>query len=160
MSLESVKQFFKQYNRDEEIIILNDSSATVALAAQHLHIAEGQVAKTLGFNVKGEYILIVVEGTARIDNKKYRHTFKAKAKMMTPEELMEYTSHPVGGVCPFGLITSIPVYLDVTLKKHDDVYPAAGNMNAAIKISVNDLEQYTQGEWVDVCKDEETDAAA
>lgn len=152
MSYDSVKEFFKQYDRDQDIIVLQESSATVALAAQALNITEGQVAKTLGFKIKDQYALIVTEGNARIDNHKYKAFFNAKAKMMSGEELLNITSHPIGGVCPFGLKEPLSIYLDVSLKQHEWVYPAAGAPNAAIKISVNDLAQYTGGLWINVCK--------
>ncbi len=153
VSLESVRAFFKARHREHEIIVLDHSSATVADAARSLHIPEGQVAKTLGFNIKGSYALIVVEGDARISNRKYKDFFKAKAKMMTPDELLSETSHPVGGVCPFGLSTELPVYLDISLKKYETVFPAAGAINAAIEIQVNELEDLVDGEWVDVCEE-------
>lgn len=150
MSLESVKSFFKTSNRSETIIELSQSSATVDLAAKALGIQPEQVAKTLGFKQKEKFILIVMEGDARIDNHKYKSTFQVKAKMMTPEECLTMTSHPVGGVCPFGLPQPLEIFLDVSLQKHSYVYPAAGSANTAVKIAVNELQTLVNGNWVDV----------
>lgn len=158
MSLESVEAYFTKLGRQSELIYLNQSSATVAQAAEALGISQKEVAKTLGINIKGDYVLIVVKGDARLDNKKFKATFHTKAKMMDEQELLTYTSHPIGGVCPFGLKQPLPIYLDESLKQCEWVYPAAGSTNTAIKLRVTDLAELTQGTWVDVCRDSSGEA--
>jgi len=112
-----------------------------------------QIGKTLSFNFDEEPILIVVAGKAKIDNKKYKNHFSKKAKMLNKEEALEHTGHAIGGVCPFGLKKPIKVYLDVSLKKHGEVIPAAGDRYSSIRLTIEELETYSNSkEWVDVCK--------
>ena len=154
MSLLSVKEQLKKYNMDNRIITFNTSSATVAKAAAALGIEEARIAKTLAFKLKDKYILIVVKGDSKIDNAKYRHTFGEKAHMLSPEEVEIITGHPVGGVCPFGVKKGIEIYLDISLKQFETVYPACGATNNAIKISIPELVEITNYKaWVDVCKE-------
>ncbi len=156
MSLEKVQEYFKQYGMDDRIIVLDESSATVDLAAHALHTEPAQIAKTLSFMVGEQPILIVMEGTARIDNHKYKQFFHKKAKMMSPEELEKYVGHKAGGVCPFGIPEGTDVYLDVSLKKFKTVFPACGSGNSAIELSIDELEKYSNfKEWVDVTKEPE-----
>lgn len=156
MSLESAQKYFEQYGMKEKILILDESSATVELAAQALHTEPAQIAKTLSFMVDTQPILILMEGTARIDNHKYKEKFHKKAKMMTREELMEYVGHEPGGVCPFGIKDGVNVYLDESLKKFETVFPAAGSGNSAIELTIPELEKYSNYiEWIDVTKEPE-----
>lgn len=158
MGIAEAEAFFKQKGVKHDIIFFDESSATVALAAKALGIEEKYIAKTLAFDVKGQGIVIVVCGTARIDNKKFKQAFNTKAKMMSYEETLERTSHPVGGVCPFGVPKEISIYLDESLRAFEFVYPAAGGTHTAVKISVNELAELTGGTWIDVCKEENTAA--
>lgn len=156
MSLQSVKDFFSALQLDLEIIELSVSTATVALAAEAHAVEPGQIAKTLAFKLNdGRSVLVVAKGDARIDNKKFKDTF-GKGKMLALDEVASITGHPVGGVCPFGLATPLPVYLDVSLKIYDVVIPAAGSINSAVRISPEKMADITQAEWVDVCQSLET----
>lgn len=151
MSLNSVKNYFKQYNMDTHIVEFPVSSATVELAAQAIGCKEQEIAKTMSFHVEDEVIVIVMAGNARIDNKKYKSFFHKKAKMLHGEEVESLTGHPIGGVCPFGLKEGIKVYLDESLERFDHVYPACGSPNSAIKLTIPELEKYAHQEsWIDV----------
>jgi len=153
VSIEKVKEYFKQYGIQDKIIELELSSATVELAAKALNCEPMRIAKTLSFKVDNETILIVTAGDARIDNKKFKEKFLTKAKMLTPQEVKELVGHEVGGVCPFGINNGIKVYLDNTLKRFDTVFPACGNSNSAIELTICELEKYSNCiEWIDVCK--------
>ena len=155
MSYERVKQYFDEHNIPNEIILLNESSATVELAAKALGREPGEIAKSLALKLKdGRIIILVVCGTARIDNRRYKDTFQYKAQMLTYEETLLATGHPVGGVCPFALPEGIDVYLDESLKRYDEVYPAAGTGNSAVKFSIRELERATKGTWVHVTQDD------
>ncbi len=152
MSVETVRQFFAEYAPDVTIEELETSTATVELAAEAHGVTPGQIAKTLAFRVGEKPLLIVASGNARIDNRKIRDTFGSKAKMLDAETVMELTSHPVGGVCPFGLATDLPVYCDESLHAFDEVLPAAGSPNSAVRLSPKRLAELVNAEWVDVCK--------
>ena len=152
MSLESVKKQFNEENLGLEVMELEESTATVDLAAKAIGVEPGQIAKTMAFGLKDKNILIVSKGDAKIDNKKYKECFSTKAKMLNIDEVLEITGHPVGGVCPFGLKNPLKIYLDVSLRQYDYVYPAAGSPHAAVKITLDKLEEVTSGEWIDVCK--------
>ena len=134
-----------------EIMIMPESTATVDLAAAALGVEPDRIAKTLAFSLGEGCTVIVVSGKARIDNKKYKATFAAKAKMLSFEDTLAATGHAVGGVCPFGLPQGVRICLDASLKDHTEVYPAAGESNACIRLSLQELEDLTGGEWVDVC---------
>jgi len=156
MSLESVKKDLKKYNKDKDIIILEDTSATVELAALALNTSPSSIAKTLAFKKENGAMVIVMAGDARIDNAKFKQEFHYKAKMLSPDETYSYTSHKIGGVCPFGLNDGVEVYLDESLKSHDIIYPACGSSNSAIKLTIEELEEYSNYlKWVDVCKNSE-----
>ncbi len=151
MSYERVKQYFNEHNIPNEILLLDESSATVELAAKALGREPGEIAKSLALKLKdGTVILLVVCGTARIDNRKYKDTFHCKAQMLSYDETLEATGHPVGGVCPFALPEGVRVYLDESLKRYDVVFPAAGTGNSAVKFTIPELERATGGTWVDV----------
>ena len=152
MSLESVRQFFSDRAPDIEIIELNQSTATVPLAAAAHNVAPGQIAKTLSLKVKDAVILVVARGDARLDNKKLKSTFGAKARMLSTDEVVTWTGHPVGGVCPFGLENPLAVYCDVSLKDYDEVLPAAGATHSAVRLSPQRLAELTDAEWIDVCQ--------
>jgi len=151
MSYERVKKFFYEHNIPNEIILLEESSATVELAAKALGREPGEIAKSLALRLKdGRTIILVVCGTARIDNRKYKDTFQCKAQMLSFEDTLEATGHPVGGVCPFALPEEIEIYLDESLKRYSAVYPAAGTGNSAVRFTISELAQDTNGTWVDV----------
>lgn len=151
MSLESVREFFRDQNLDIPIIELGVSTATVALAAEAHGVEPGRIAKTLSFRLGDDrVILVVARGDARIENKKFKQAF-GKGKMLPPDEVAELTGHPVGGVCPFGLAQALPVYLDQRLQDFDEVLPAAGSTHTAVRISPMQLASVTNGQWVDVC---------
>lgn len=154
MSLEKAKKYLEEKGYVDHIIELEDSSATVELAAQALGVEPGMIAKTLSFLIGDTPILILTEGTARIDNHKYKDTFHAKAKMIPFDDVEAYIGHAPGGVCPFGIKEGIPVYLDESLRKFDIVYPAAGNDHSAVKLTIAELESVSVAKkWVDVCKE-------
>ena len=149
MSVESVRNYFKTKNMDVNIRFFEDTS-TVDKAAQSLGVTPGEIAKSLVFKVKDGYIMVLVAGDKKIDNRKFKDTFSCKAKMPNPDEVMEVTGHPVGGVCPFGVKNPIDTYLDDSLKAYDIVYPAAGEINAAVKLTVKEIVELTGGKWVDI----------
>ena len=153
MASEAVKQFFDQYGMADRVREFDVSSATVELAAQALGCEPCRIAKTLSFLVDGRAILIVAAGDAKIDNPKYKAQFGTKAKMLSPDEVVELVGHAVGGVCPFGIKEGVAVYLDESLKRFETVFPACGSGNSAIKLSIGELERYSgYTAWVDVCK--------
>ncbi|WP_428527048.1 YbaK/EbsC family protein [Roseibium sp.] len=152
MSLESVRAHLAEAAPDLEVLVTEDSSATVDLAAAAHDVEPGQIAKTLSFRVKDEVFLLVARGDARLDNKKAKAAFGGKAKMLGAEDVVALTSHPVGGVCPFGLPSPLKVYCDVSLKAYDIVIPAAGATNAAVRIAPDRMAEITGAEWVDVCQ--------
>lgn len=152
MSLQSVRQFFADHAPDINIIELNQSTATVALAAAAHNVEAGQIAKILSLKVKNEIILIVAKGDARLDNKKLKETFGAKARMLSSDEVVNWTGHPVGGVCPFGLENPLAVYCDISLRQYHEVLPAAGAIHSAVRISPERMADLTQAKWVDVCQ--------
>lgn len=153
MAVEDVRRFFLDRGYKDPVIEMDESSATVELAAKAVGVEPGRIAKTLSFKLKDRNILIVTKGDARVDNQKFKKCFHTKAKMLDAEEVLEVTGHPVGGVCPFGLKGSIDVYLDVSLQKYGNVYPAAGSGNTALKISPEDMKELVNAEWVDVCRE-------
>lgn len=153
MAIDRVREYFKQYNREEDILEFDVSSATVELAAQALNCQEELIAKTLSFLVGDQPILIVTAGNMKIDNSKYKHYFHKKAKMIPFDSIEGIIGHSAGGVCPFGINDGIDVYLDISLKQYEYVYPACGSSNSAIKLNIQELEEYSRyKEWIDVCK--------
>ena len=153
MSIERVKEYFKNYGMEDKILEFPVSSATVELAAQALNCEPCRIAKTLSFSVNESPILIVTAGDAKIDNKKYKTFFGTKAKMLSHDEVTEKIGHAVGGVCPFAVNDGVKVYLDVSLKRFPTVFPACGSSNSAIELSPQQLEKYADyKEWIDVCK--------
>ncbi len=153
MSIEKVRAYFAPLGREDDILEFPVSSATVELAAQAVGVIPARIAKTLSFLVEDRCILIVAAGDARIDNSKYKHLFHAKAKMPTQEQVAALTGHAVGGVCPFANPDGVDTYLDVSLKRFDTVFPAAGRSNSAIELTCDELAQYSNAvDWIDVCK--------
>ncbi len=153
MSIDRVKAYFRELGVEDKVQELEESSATVELAAQALNVEPGRIAKTLSFMVNEQPILIVAAGDVKIDNAKYKRFFGAKAKMLTPDEAVALIGHAVGGVCPFAVNEGVTVYLDESLKKFVTVFPACGSSNSAIELTMEELEKYSLcKEWVDVCK--------
>src|SRR5512144_3015502 len=152
MSLDSVRKFFADKAPDISVIESGISSATVPLAAEAYGVEPGRIAKTLSLRVGERVVLIVAAGTSRMDNKKVKTLFGGKPKMLGLEEVAEITGHEVGGVCPFGLKTPLPVYCDVSLKVFDIVVPAAGSTHSAVRITPERMAELTDAEWVDVCE--------
>ncbi len=152
MSLESVKAFFADRAPEIEVIELPTSTATVALAAEVHGVEPGQIAKTLSISAKDRIVLIVTRGDARIDNRKFKDRFGTKPRMLDADAVLAETSHPVGGVCPFGLPGALPVYCDISLKSFTEVVPAAGATNSAVRIAPERLAELTAAEWSDVCQ--------
>lgn len=156
MSLAKVQEVLQGTELAEQIIVLEQSSATVALAAEALHTQPDQIAKTLAVFVEEKPVLIVVSGEAKLDNRKFKDFFHTKAKMIPFEEVEQYVGHAPGGVCPFAVSEGVKIYLDVSLQKYEVVYPAAGSGNSAVRTTLPQLEQYTGYlEWIDVCKESE-----
>lgn len=153
MSLESVRAFFAEKAPDIAIIELPTSTATVALAAEAHGVEPGRIAKTLSLRVGERSVLVVARGDARLDNRKLKEALGGKAKMLGAEEVVALTGHPVGGVCPFGLATPLPVYCDVSLRAFDEVLPAAGALHSAVRIDPERLAALVEADWVDVCQD-------
>ena len=154
MSIERVREYFRSLGREGEILEFPVSSATVELAAQAAGVIPARIAKTLSFAVDGGCVLVVCAGDAKIDNPKYKAQFHCKAKMLTPEESLAFTGHAVGGVCPFAIDNpAVTTWLDISLRRFDTVYPAAGSSNSAIELTCDELAEYSRSSgWVDVCK--------
>lgn len=152
MSVDSVRSFFTERGLEDPVFCLDESGATVELASKSMGVEPELIAKTLAFKVKDENILIVTRGDYKIDNKKYKQYFNVKAKMLEHDEVAEITGHPVGGVCPFGLKNDLKIYLDISIKGYENVYPAAGSQTTALKIAPDAIAELTHSTWIDVCK--------
>ena len=155
MAIEKVREYLKQYGRQQDIKEFEKSSATVELAAKAAGVEPARIAKTLSFCGKeeGSCILVVTAGDRKVDNSKFKHFFGLKAKMPKGEEVEALTGHAVGGLCPFANPSGAEVYLDESLKRFQTVFPAAGSANSAIELSMEELEKYSHAkEWIDVCK--------
>ena len=152
MSLESVRAFFAERAPEITVIESAQSSATVALAAEAFGVEPARIAKTLSLRVGERVVLIVAAGTSRMDNKKMKSVFGVKPKMLGLDEVADITGHEVGGVCPFGLKSALPVYCDVSLQALDEVVPAAGSIHSAVRITPARMAELTAAEWVDVCQ--------
>ena len=158
MPIEEVKRYFAKLGMEHKVRELETSSATVELAALSLGVEGARIAKTLSFRVGDACILIVTAGDAKIDNARYKAYFGTKAKMLSPEEVLEKVGHPVGGVCPFAIPKEVRVYLDDSLKRFETVFPACGSANSAIELTCDELMRYAQAiEWIDVCKNWRTE---
>jgi prolyl-tRNA editing enzyme YbaK/EbsC (Cys-tRNA(Pro) deacylase) len=153
MSIETVKNYFSKLGIESRIQEFDESSATVELAAQALHCKPERIAKTLSFLVEDHPILIVTAGVVKIDNSKYKKQFGVKAKMLGLDQVEELIGHKVGGVCPFAVKENVTIYLDISLKRFETVFPACGSSNSAIELTIPELEQYAKcSNWIDVCK--------
>ncbi|MDL2219014.1 YbaK/EbsC family protein [Ruminococcaceae bacterium OttesenSCG-928-O06] len=153
-----VSNFFKAKGLPLQALFTGEDTSTVQKAAEVLGVQDGQIAKSLALRLPTALApagvgVLVVMGTARLDNPKYKAAFHTKAKMLSAEETLAETGFPVGGVCPFALPEGVAVFLDESLKQYDEVYPAAGTRDSAVKVEVARLAEYTGGQWVDVCKE-------
>lgn len=153
MSVERVRDYFSKYGIENRIQEFPVSSATVELAAEALGTEGKRIAKTLSFMAGEKPILIVAAGDAKIDNPKFKAQFHTKAKMLSFGEVEPLIGHAVGGVCPFGINEGVDVYLDVSLKRFETVFPACGSANSAVELTISELEKYSGFlSWIDVCK--------
>jgi prolyl-tRNA editing enzyme YbaK/EbsC (Cys-tRNA(Pro) deacylase) len=152
MSLESVRQWLAGHAPDLELIEVAESTATVETAAKALGVEPARIAKTLAVRAGDSVFLLVTRGDARLDNAKSKAEFGARPRMLGQEETLALTGHPIGGVCPFGLMTDLPVFLDVSLQPFDLVYPAAGSLNTSVKVSPQRLFDLVATRWVDLCR--------
>ena len=150
MSVQAVREHLGKYGYADRI---TESTATVELAAAVVGVIPARIANTLSFKVNEKVILVVAAGDAKIDNRKYKDKFGAKAKMLTAEEAINLVGHAVGGVCPFAVNEGVEVYLDESLKRFETVFPAAGSAGSAVRLSCDELFESSEvAEWVDVCK--------
>jgi prolyl-tRNA editing enzyme YbaK/EbsC (Cys-tRNA(Pro) deacylase) len=152
MSLESVRAWLAERAPDLPIIETQESTATVIEAAAALGVEPARIAKTLAVRVNDEAFLLVTRGDARLDNQKTKAAFGGRPRMLGPDETLALTGHPVGGVCPFGLATPLPVYCDVSLKAFDEVFPAAGSLTSSVKVTPERLAQLVSKGWADICR--------
>ena len=153
MSFEKASAYLRKKGLEDRIIVPEASSATVELAAQAIGVTPGEIAKTLSFLTKEGPVLVIAEGTAKVDNRKFKDAFHTKAKMIPGAEVEALVGHAPGGVCPFGINDGVPVYMDESLRKYEVVYPAAGDDHSAVRLTVAELEEVSGAcGWVDVCK--------
>ena len=153
MSIEKASAYLQKYGFSHRILEFDVSSATVDLAAQALRCDGSRIAKTLSFSVGDKAILIVTAGDTRIDNHKFKALFGAKPKMLAPEHVEAMIGHSIGGVCPFGIQEDVAIYLDVSMKRFETVFPACGSSNSAIELTIAELELLCgYPRWVDTCK--------
>ena len=154
MSQERAEKYLESKGFFDHVIRLEASTATVAEAADALGVEPGMIAKTMSFLLDDQPVLILTEGTARVENRKYKDTFHIKAKMIPFEEVEQWIGHAPGGVCPFGINDGVKVYLDESLRRFETVYPAAGDAHSAVKLTIPELEEVAGAVgWVDVCKE-------
>ena len=154
MAIEKVRAYFASRGMEGRIVEFDVSSATVELAAVAVGCEPGRIAKSLSFKLEDGPILVVAAGDARVDNKKFKARFAQKAKMLTPDEAVNLIGHAVGGVCPFAVNEGVRVYLDVSLKRFETVFPACGSSNSAIELTIDELKEHSACiDWGDVCKD-------
>ena len=151
MSLQSVKEWLAANAPDLRLIEVAESTATVDTAAKAFGVEPGRIAKTLAVRAGEHLFLLCTRGDARLDNRKCKDEFGARPRMLGPEETLELTGHPVGGVCPFGLKNPVPVYLDVSLKAFEIVYPAGGSLNTSVEVATERLFDLVAERWVDLC---------
>ena len=152
MSLDSVREWLADHAPDLRLIEVQETTATVDTAAKALGVVPGRIAKTLAVRAGDHLFLLCTRGDARLDNRKCKDEFGARPRMLGPEETYQMTGHPVGGVCPFGLKNPLPVYLDVSLKAFDVVYPAGGSLNTSVEIRTDRLFDLVAERWVDLCR--------
>lgn len=152
MSLESVRAWLAEHAPDLKLIEVAESTATVDTAARALGVEPARIAKTLAVRAGATTFLLVARGDARLDNAKSKAEFGSRPRMLGAEETLALTGHPVGGVCPFGLATDLPIFLDVSLQPFDTVFPAAGSLNTSVKVSPQRLFDLVATRWVDLCR--------
>ena len=152
MSLESARAWLAEHAPDLQLIETHETTATVETAAKALGVEPGRIAKSLTVRVGGEVFLLVTRGDARLDNAKTKAAFGNRPRMLGADEAFAVTGHPVGGVCPFGLATDLPIYFDESLKAFDIVYPAAGSLNSSVEVKTDRLFELVGERWVDVCR--------
>lgn len=153
MAIDEVRAFFRERGMEGRILELNETTATVALAAEALGCAEARIAKTLAFDVKGKTVLIVAAGDARIDNARFKAAFGTKAKMIPAADTERRTGHAPGGVCPFAVAEDAEVKLDTSLRRFNSVFPACGSANSAIELTIDELAELTApAEWISACR--------
>ena len=152
MSLQSVREWLAANAPDLPLIEVAESTATVETAALALGVEPGRIAKTLAVRAGDHLFLLVTRGNARLDNRKCKDELGARPRMLAADETFELTGHPVGGVCPFGLKTPLPVYVDVSLEAFDIVYPAGGSLNTSVMVATNRLFELVGDRWVDLCR--------
>ena len=158
MSLESVREWLAANAPELELIIVEESTATVDAAARALGVEPARIAKTLAVRAGDEVFLLVARGDARLDNAKCKTEFGARPRMLGADETLALTGHPIGGVCPFGLANPLPVYLDVSLQPFDQVFPAAGSLNASVRVTPERLFELVGSRWVALCRLREEEA--
>lgn len=152
MAIEKVREYFAKYGIADKIQEFDVSSATVPLAAKALGCEEARIAKTLSFKVNDKPVLIVAPGDVKVDNGKFKAFFKTKAKMLTPDEAVEFVGHAIGGVCPFAVNDGVTVYADESMKRFKTLFPACGSANSAIELTIEEIYKYSNAEeWIDVC---------
>jgi prolyl-tRNA editing enzyme YbaK/EbsC (Cys-tRNA(Pro) deacylase) len=158
MAIEEVRSCLRRWNRDRDIIELDISTATVPEAAAALGVIPARIAKSISLKTGAKdgmagAMILVTAGDMKLDNRKYKDRFGLKAAMLAPDEALRMTGHAVGGVCPFGLPAGVEVYLDISLRRFQTVYPACGSGNSAIELTMEELREYSRcTDWVDVCK--------
>ena len=152
MSLKSVRSWLAEHAPELKLIEVEQSTATVDTAARALGVEPGRIAKSLAVRAGSHLFLLVTRGNARLDNRKSKDEFGARPRMLGADETFELTGHPVGGVCPFGLKSPIPVYLDISLKAFNVVYPAGGSLNTSVEVPTNRLFELVAERWVDLCR--------
>jgi prolyl-tRNA editing enzyme YbaK/EbsC (Cys-tRNA(Pro) deacylase) len=159
MSAQSVRSWIAQHAPELQIIEVESTTATVETAAIALNVEPGRIAKTLAVRAGDHLFLLVARGNARLDHRKCKDAFGARPRMLGAEETLELTGHPVGGVCPFGLKSPLPVYLDVSLQAFDTVFPAGGSLNTSVEVPTGRLFELVGERWVDLCRLPEADGA-
>ncbi len=152
MTAEAVQAWLAKNAPDLPLIVVEETTATVDAAAKALGVEPGRIAKTLAVRAGEQTFLLVARGDARLDNRKCKDEFGARPRMLGPEEKLALTGHAVGGVCPFGLKTELPVYLDQSLNAFDTVYPAGGSLNTSVEVSTERLFALVAERWVDLCR--------
>lgn len=154
ISFQKVKDYFKGLGLEDRVLEFETSSATAELAARAVGCEVGKIAKTLSFKAGDGAVLVVAAGDARVDNAKFKAQFGTKAKMLSPDEVTSLVGYSVGSVCPFLIDPGVPIYLDISLKRFDEVYPACGSANSAVRLTIDELSRYSgSAAWVDVCKE-------
>jgi len=153
MAIEQVRTYLKQFNREDGIIEMETSTATTSGAAEALGVIPARIAKSISLRKGESAMLVVASGDMKLDNGKFKGRFGFKARMLSAEEAFRFTGHAVGGICPFALPENVEVYLDVSLRRFQTVFPACGSANSLIELTLEELNEYSKNcEWVDVCK--------